>query len=137
MRSLFKKSITALVLISFLTITLFSFAVMMHGPDGRMDGDCPFSAMGQSICPQDTIAVAIHHISAYQAFLNVPVSSGLTALIISLLFVAYASLLIFTRLPLLGPPTFARVPYDSLSTDSHSRKITRWLSLFENSPSLN
>lgn len=135
MSSLSKKIITALVLTSFLTVAIFSFAVMMQGPDGRMKGDCPFSVVGQSICPQDTVAVAIHHISAYQAFLNVPVSSGLTALIISLLFVVCAIFFIFIRSPLLEPPSFVYIPNDSPLTSLSGRKITRWLSLFENSPS--
>jgi hypothetical protein len=137
MLSLPKKIIAALVLTSFLTVVIFSFAVMMQGPDGRMEGDCPFSVVGLSICPQDTVAVAIHHISAYQAFLNVSVSSGLTALILSLLLAVCAIFFIFIRSLLLGSPSFVCVPNDSPPTGSSGRKITRWLSLFENSPSLN
>ncbi|MEK7609855.1 MAG: hypothetical protein AAB470_01890 [Patescibacteria group bacterium] len=132
-----KKIITVLVLTSFLTVAIFSFAVMTRGPDGRMEGDCPFSVVGQSICPQDTVAVAIHHISAYQSFLNMPVGSGLTALIVSLLFAVCAALFILISSPLLGPPAVARILYDSPSIGLRSRKLTRWLSLFENSPSMN
>ncbi len=135
MSSIPKKIIAALVLTSFLTVAIFSFAVMIQGPDGRMEGDCPFSVVGQSICPQDTVAVAIHHISSYQSFLNVPVGAGLTALVISLLFVMFIALFIFIRSPLLEPPSFVCVQNDYSSTSSSGRKITRWLSLFENSPS--
>ncbi|MDZ4205951.1 MAG: hypothetical protein U1C12_01930 [Patescibacteria group bacterium] len=135
MSFLSKKIITLFLLVSFLAIALFSFALMVHGPDGRMPGDCPFSIMGDSLCPQDTIAVAIHNISAYHTFLNVPVSAGLTALVISLLFAIYAVLVISVRLLLFRPPAFTPVLYDSQPVDSYSNKITRWLSLLENSPS--
>jgi dolichol kinase len=108
---------------------------MMQGPDGRMVGDCPFSAMGASLCPQDNVAVAIHHVSAYYAFLNVPVGTSFAALMISLLLVACTLLIITIRSPLLGLPILAYVLYDSPPPNAYSRKITRWLSLFENSPS--
>lgn len=129
------KIITSLVLTSFLMIVFFSFATMMHGPDGRILGDCPLSVLGASLCPQDIVSVARHHISAYYTFLNVPVGAGLAPLIAFLLFVISAVLLTFVRLPLLGPPALSYVLYDSQSADSYSKKITRWLSLLENSPS--
>lgn len=135
MKSVFKKIINILVLASFIAIVLFSFAFMMQGPDGSMTGDCPFSAMGQSLCPQDTVAIAIHHISSYHAFINVPVGTGMMTIILSLIFAICSVFIIFIRSPLLGPPAFARISYDSPSANLHTRKITRWLSLFENSPS--
>ena len=137
MNPLSKQITTVLVLSSFLAIAFFSFVLMTHGPDGRMPGDCPLSTMGVSLCPQDTVAIAIHHISSYHAFLNVPVGVGLTALIISLLFALFAVFAIFIRSTLLGlgPPLFARVLYNSPPADPHSRETVRWLSLFENSPS--
>ena len=135
MKSFYKQIITALVLASFLSVAFFSFNMMMQGPDGRMVGDCPFTALGASLCPQDNMAVAIHHVSAYYAFLNVPVGTSFAALMISLLLVASALLIISIRSPLLGPPIPATILYDSPPPNSYSRKITRWLSLFENSPS--
>ncbi len=135
MKSFYKQIITILVLASFLSVAFFSFNVMMQGPDGRMVGDCPFSAMGASLCPQDTAAVAIHHVSAYYAFLNVPVGTSFAALIISLILAVCSILIISIRSPLSGPPIPATVLYDSPPPNSYNRKITRWLSLFENSPS--
>ena len=125
----FNKIITAFVLTSFLTVVFFSFAVMIHGPDGRMSGNCLFSASSVSLCPQDTVAVAIHHLSAYHAFLNAPVGSGLTAIIISLLFVIGTFYVIFTHSPLLGLRAVVNVLGDPPLTTSHDRKITHWLSL--------
>lgn len=136
MSPVYQKIISLLVLASFMAVTFFGFAIMMHGPNGWMSGDCPFSVMGASLCPQNTLATAIHLISAYHTFLNVPVGAGLTTLVISLLFAVCILLVIFIRSPLLGPPALVGIFYDSPPAASHKRKITRWLSLFENSPSL-
>jgi hypothetical protein len=135
MKSFLKQILAILIFASFLSVVFFSFNIMMQGPDGRMVGDCPFSAMGASLCPQDNVAVAIHHVSAYYAFLNVPVGTSFAALMISLLLVACTLLIITIRSPLLGLPILAYVLYDSPPPNAYSRKITRWLSLFENSPS--
>jgi hypothetical protein len=135
MKSFYKQIIAILVLTSFLSVAFFSFDMMMQGPDGRMVGDCPFSAMGASLCPQDTVAVAVHHISAYYAFLNVPIGSGAASLIILLLATASIMLMIFREWMLPGPPQFLYSFYNSPPLDSNRRKITHWLSLFENSPS--
>ncbi len=135
MPTISKKIITTLVLASLIMIMFFSFTLMMNGPNERMLADCPFSVMGASLCPQDIVAVVIHHISAYHAFLNVTVSAGLTTLIISLLFAICAVLVIFIHLPLFGPPAFVPILHDSPLLDSYSKKIIRWLSLLENSPS--
>jgi|SRR3989338_8015869 len=135
MYSTSKQIISVMILISFLTIVFLSVVAMLHMPDGDMSGDCPFSALGDSLCPQDAVTVALHHISAYQSFFNVPVGSGQTALIISLLLATYAMLVIGIRSPLRGPPATVRLVYGSPPVNSYERKITRWLSLFENSPS--
>lgn len=130
-----KKIAVPFILASFLMVALFGFVAMSYGPDGRMQGGCPFSATGAALCPQDALIVAMHHINAYQSFLNVPVDSTLILLMGILLLAAY--LLVLVVRPLLfiipvrlthfshGPPLSAR-----------TRKITRWLSLLENSPSL-
>jgi|SRR3989344_3321462 len=130
------KSIYIFILTSFAVVALFGFSFMMHGSDGRMAGECPFLGAGISLCPQDALALIVHHVSAYQSFLNVSVDTGLTILIVVSLFLsACALLVIFLHLPTLGPPASVFVAYDPPLVDSYSRKITRWLSLFENSPS--
>jgi hypothetical protein len=128
----FKKAAAPLMLASFLSVSFFSFAAMAYGPDGRMQGDCPFSAIGASLCPQSALPGAIHYISAYSSFLNVPVNSGILVLIIAML-IAIIVLALPIR-PLLFSP-LAFVSHHPPLVTSHDRKIKRWLSLFENSPS--
>src|SRR3989344_3583997 len=88
-----KKILSALMLSVLLVIVFFSFAAMTHASDGRMEGGCPFTAMGEPLCPQDLVAAAIHHISAYQSLLNAPIGSGIMALIIAFLLALFAVLL--------------------------------------------
>lgn len=129
-----KHIIASLILVLFLTVTLWSFGAMMHGVNGDMLGGCPFSAGGVSICPQNTLAVVIHHISAYNSFLNVSASSGIIALLVLIL--ALSAVLAFSISPpslLLSVP--AQSSYRSPSATSYERKVTYWLSLFEHSPS--
>lgn len=123
-----QKIITQLVLISFLVMALFSFSGMTYGTDGSMQGDCPFSVAGASLCPPSALLGAIHHLSAYQSFINVPVNPIAVFLIL-----VSASLVFLFLLQLYKPP--APLLYRSPPLTSHSRKIHRWLSLFENSPS--
>lgn len=129
-----KKIAAPFILAAFLAVAFFGFVAMSYGTDGRMQGDCPFSATGIVLCPQDTLIVAIHHISAYQSFLNVPVDSTVLVLL-SLMMLSLYLLILFTQpVPRIltahtahfshGPPVSAR-----------TRKITRWLSLLEHSPS--
>lgn len=136
MQSTSHKIIALLVLVSFLMIVVFSFAFMAHDMDEDISSDCPFSVMGVSLCSQGTVAVVIHHISSYHSFLNVPADFGVMTLLISLLLLASAILVTFVSSLLLEPPAFAVIPYDFPPGTSYNRKITRWLSLFENSPSL-
>lgn len=135
MQNLLKKVVTALILASFLAAAFLGFAMMTYGSDGSMSDDCLFSPIGLSLCPQNTLAVVTHHVSAYYAFLNVPVGVSLTVLMISLLFVAYAALAVFTKMLLDSPPALAWSYHDDPPVDRGSGKRARWLSLFENSPS--
>ena len=130
-----KQIITILILVSFLTIVVFGVFSMMHGSQEQMAGNCPLSAMGQSLCPQDILSVVIHHISAYYAFLNIPINSGITILIISLLLYIFAISLVFIYLLLFIQPIPSNIFYNSPLINSYNRKINHWLSLFENSPS--
>jgi len=135
MRSFLKQSIAALILTSFLTIVFFSSAMMMRSSDGQMAGDCPFSTAAASPCPQGIAAAAVHHISEYETFLNVPVSPSAVISVLGALFALAAAIVIYFTLPLREPPTVGCFSHDSKPADLFNRKITRWLSLFENSPS--
>ena len=136
MFSPFKKNITAFILASFLMVALFS--PYMMSTDGRMSGNCPFSIIGTSLCPQGSLAVAIHHISAYHSFFNVFVHSGITALIFFTLLLALSEILILSiSPPLFRPLVLIGRLHNSPPVIQRNGKITRWLSLLENSPSLN
>ncbi|MBI4088982.1 hypothetical protein HY415_02710 [Candidatus Kaiserbacteria bacterium] len=128
-----KKISTALILLPFLTVALLNFAAMTYAADGSMQGDCPFSTVAASLCPSGALPGAIHHINAFQSFLNVPVSSAIIALITSLLIIVISTLT-FLFHPLLYKP-LAFVSYHPTPFTSQNRKIKRWLSLFEHSPS--
>ncbi|MEK7114436.1 MAG: hypothetical protein AAB850_02705 [Patescibacteria group bacterium] len=114
----FKKIATPLVLASFLIIAFFGFASMSYGPDGSMQGDCPFSSMGTSLCP----------INVYQSFISVPLN------LIPVLLILASAVFVFLFHAFLYRP-LAPLSYSSPPFTSHNRKMKRWLSLFEHSPS--
>ncbi|KKW17250.1 hypothetical protein A3C86_01340 [Candidatus Kaiserbacteria bacterium RIFCSPHIGHO2_02_FULL_49_16] len=133
-RTPLSKLLAALMLASLLAIVLFSFGTMTHNSSGSMEAGCPFTAMGVPLCPQDLVAAAVHHISAYQSLLNAPASSGMMALLIALLMLACG-----VFISLIRPPAFQPRRVRSLynpSSSARDRETTRWLSLFEHSPSL-
>lgn len=129
------KHLTAsIVLLSFLMAIFFSFAVMSYGQDGRMEGGCPFSAAGASLCPPTALDTVMHHISSYQSFSNVPVNP-VVLLASLLLFVAY--IFVFAiRMPLLEPISQKGNTWRAPPLSARTRKIARWLALLEHSPSL-
>ncbi|MCR4275859.1 MAG: hypothetical protein NUV90_00525 [Candidatus Parcubacteria bacterium] len=132
MLSLSKKIAVPFMLAAFLTVALFGFVAMSYGPDGRMQGGCPFSATGVALCPQDALVVALHHVGAYQSFLNVPLDSA-AALISVLLLLAY--LFVSAVQPLLfSPPARSDHLSHGPPLSARTRKITRWLALLELSP---
>jgi len=122
-----KKIITIFALLSFLATALFSFVGMTYGADGDMQGGCPFSTMGASLCPQNALPSVVHHLSAYQSFMSAPLNLITVLLILtSLVFVFLLQPFLYRRL--------VPISYSSPPFTSHNRKMQRWLSLFEYSP---
>lgn len=107
---------------------------MMHGQNGHMAGDCLFSATEVSLCPTDAVAMVAYHISAYHSFLNVIINSNSLVLLVSLLLAVFAIFTFYTSPILLVPLLPAGSMYCSPPVCSRDRRVTRWLSLFENSP---
>ena len=130
-----RKIVAPLVLVSFLIVAFLGFSSMSYESGWRMAGGCPFSAIGTSLCPQDTVAVAMHHISAYESFLSAPVGPGITALISALLLVSLLILKPSIRWLSLEPPIRSKYTQNAPPISARLIKITRWLSLLENSPS--
>ncbi len=134
MFSLHKKIIALFVLASFLAVIFFSLP-MMRVEGGDMQAECPFSPMGVSVCPQEVFASAVHHISAYQSFLNVTLHPSMALLLASLLFFALVSFVLSKQPPLEMRPVLAKRMFPSPPADSQKRNIAEWLSLLELSPS--
>ncbi|MDP1690257.1 MAG: hypothetical protein Q8L52_03600 [bacterium] len=130
-----KKIAASFLLASFLAVAFFGFVAMSYGPDGRMQGDCPFSVTtGATLCPQNVLAVALHHIAAYQSFLNVPVDSA-AMLLMGALLLAVCLLVLVARPLLFSPPIRINNFLLGPPLSARTRKITRWLALLELSPS--
>lgn len=139
MQTLFKQIALPLVLLAFLAITFFGFATMVHGMDdmgGSMAGDCPFTLLGDaSLCPQNTLAMVVHHISAYNSFLNFPIQISLGTLLAALLLFIY-----FAFRYLISPPGLAQVLSKFKLRDAFTlafvpnSKEASWLTLLEHSP---
>lgn len=134
MKSISRQLIVVFTLVSFMLVILFGFNMVMHGSESSMANDCPFSATGQTLCPQNIVGTAIHHISAYHSFLNFSTDLNLFLAIILLSFAVY---FLFFKHLLFGPPRYAHVFYDSPPKDSYRKKLFNWLAIFENSPSHN
>jgi len=129
----FKRIAAPLILASFLMVVFFGFAAMSQGPDGHMQGGCPFSATGSSFCPQNAVAVVMHHISAFQSFLNVPVGIYMTALILALLIFGVI-IVLFASPPVFIHTVPIRFLYESPPLVSYNKKLMRWFSLLEYTP---
>ncbi len=136
MSSLSKNIIALLVIASFLMVAFFSLTTMTYDASGRMTSDCPFSGPGVFLCPQNLLAATAHHLTAYHAFFNVPIGASLTVALGALVLLA---LVLFSRS--LDPPwpellLLANQP-DALSpVPLRDYRITSWLALLENSPTL-
>ncbi|HEY4515353.1 MAG TPA: hypothetical protein VJJ22_04370 [Candidatus Paceibacterota bacterium] len=137
MRILPRQLITLIVAITFLSLVFFGFALMTHFPGSNMVGDCPLSVVaGSSLCLQDNLGVVMHHISTYQSIFEIPLENSMTAflssILLTLLLVIYILFDQFTfyrtELQFVGHNKL--IPLLSKKED----KITRWLSLLENSP---
>jgi len=136
MRNLARRICSPLALVPFLFAAFFSFAAMSYGPDGHMQGGCPFSAAKETTCPANAFAAALHHISSYQAFLAAPVGAGFSILLLSLLLALIGAALLRTSMPFAPVPAApAVVRYRPPPVSSHTT-VRTWLSFFEHSPPL-
>ncbi len=130
----FKQIIVLLVLVSFLVVVSLGFSTMTHRSDGNIQGDCPFS-LSTSLCFQNTLPAIFHHISAYQSFINIPIQSNImipSFYILLIMSIIFIFLMDYFLLKLFEYIRYIRgSPPNILS----SKKIIRWLSLLENSPS--
>ena len=132
----FKNIISLFLLVSFLVIMFFGLVIMIHGSEGQMSDDCPLSAIGDTVCPQDIMSAGIHHLTAYYSFFNVPVNSIILTLVFSLLVLVLLALILEVGSSLFKPPKLTYYLASSSFFTLNSQKINHWLSILENSPSL-
>lgn len=131
-----KKLLSLLIITSVLVIGVFGFTSMNHGANHTTG--CIASAVDNTPCPENIAAMSVHHIQAFISFFSV-VPSVPFIFLLALLFAVFLSLgflYIKHRDSILASRLLCRVRLDPERQLSRPRKITRWLSLFENSPSL-
>ena len=148
MSSIFKKTISSLTLTIFVMITLFGFSFMAYDTNGQMDETCPFTNNGTSLCPQNTLAIAIHHTAALFSFINIPAGVNIMIMVlfllialvaifaISVLPLILARFLIFSYVSLLDTYICIPIWFNYKNNNSLYQKILSWLSRFENSPAV-
>lgn len=130
------KLLSLLIITSVLVIGVFGFTSMNHGPNHAVG--CIASAVDNTPCPENIAAMSVHHIQAFISFFSVVPSTPFIFLL-ALLFAVFLSIRYFfikRQDSLITNLAFWQVRHDPERELTRPRKITRWLSLFENSPSL-
>lgn len=119
-----------------LVIGVFGLTSMNH--DAGHSTGCIASTLNNATCPENIVAMSTHHIQAFVSFFSV-VSSIPFIFLLALLFAILLKVgFIFVKRQdsILTNLAFWRVRHDPERRPIRPRKITRWLSLLENSPSL-
>lgn len=130
-----RKILSLLIIISVLAIGIFGFTTMNHGASHTVR--CIASAVDNTLCPDNTTVMSVRHIQAFVAFFSV-IPSIPFVFLSTLLFVVFLSIrFLFTKQSnFLVNQVLWQTQYNPEHQLAHPQKITRWLSLFENSPSL-
>jgi len=120
-----------ILLSSFLLVALFGFAVMANG-----SAHCLASLMKGAACPEGLFGFASFHIGFFKNFSSAVFSNvGLLAAFLVLGFLSAAVIGLRKKL-LFTVPSFSRNIYDASEQSPSARKIKKWLSLLEMSPTL-
>jgi len=131
-----KKYLSLLLLTSVLVIGVFGFTSMNHEA-GHATG-CIASAVNNTPCPENITAMSVHHIQGFISFFSVTPAAPFIFLLVLLFAVFLSAGFLFIKLQdsILASIVFWRLRRDPERQLTRPRKITRWLSLLENSPSL-
>jgi uncharacterized protein YacL len=127
------KFVTLLIAIGLITTSIFGFAVMNH--TGNMNCD---PVASNSTCPPSQIGMVVHHLLSYENLLQAIVSPTTTTVLATILLIVVLAY-IFTQYTLTNQDILLSRLYSRENFESslsQYRKITRWLSLFENSPAV-
>ena len=128
-----KKLATVLTLTAFIAIAVFGVVLMDHAM--MSPSDCAASVMNGGPCPTSQIQIFIHHFSSIKIFSAVVVPPALTLLILISLLLTAVSLFLFGKGPQSPPFLFSSNRSGQTKNNLYTRKLLRFLSLFENSPS--
>lgn len=133
-----KYLVTYFLIISFLGIGIFGFALFDHSMMTGSNVGCVASIIEGAKCPTSIMAMTIHHFSVLQALTTTLPSTSNLILLLAYLLLISVSILLFNKS--LFPLQFEVLPQrirDLTLHYLHSRqKIASWLSLFELSPAL-
>ena len=126
------KYLTLMALVGLIVVGVFGFVGMNHEMD-HGSGNCVASVLNIAICPSETISSALYHIAAYKSFSQMTLVS-LSLLLALLFFIAMRSVR-----GALAPIPIALSSQAVRRRNAHRAsgvEFTRWLSRFENSPSV-
>ncbi|KKT81742.1 MAG: hypothetical protein UW78_C0006G0107 [Candidatus Azambacteria bacterium GW2011_GWA1_44_9] len=134
-----KKFLVFIVLIGFIAGAILSFSSMEHHMDGMTSDNCPTTPLHTSTCPTGTLSTATHVLFMYQTFTNVLVSSFVAQVLMTILLTIGVLYVLQKYFPSIS---HIRISLRYLSRNYSTKlfrpqAITRWLSLFINSPSFN
>ncbi|HEY4504081.1 MAG TPA: hypothetical protein VJJ28_03165 [Candidatus Paceibacterota bacterium] len=126
------KSAVFILALGIFFASVFSFASMNY-----INMNCD-PGLPNSTCPPSKIGMAFHHISSYNNLIQAVVPPPETGVVLAtILFLSLAFVLILNTVSKLAL-TVSSVQSGEYGESplSQYRKITRWLSLFENSPAV-
>lgn len=130
---MFTKNVSSFLLISLMTVAFFGIANVSHGAEEGMADGCPFSVMDTVPCLRGGFSELEHHLSSYRSFSNAFVGSTSIALVLLL---ALSVWFVVIKPPPAARLGFIPVNLNAPPVGSYHRKVARWLSFFENSPSV-
>ena len=129
--------LSAVLLTAVLAVGVFGFAGMSHDMSHGSGNCIASSANFYAVCPQDCVSSALYHISAYKSFTEAVAVTPLISLILALLALLFylAIQKVFREL---APIPLAVSPHAvwRRSVPDTEIKFMRWLSRFENSPTV-
>jgi len=131
-----KKYLPLLLLVSILVIGVFGFSLMNHGTNHTFE--CVASSTDNTSCTENIIIMSAHHIQAYILFFSVTYPTSFVLLFLLLVFLLLSTWVFYIKHQshISANLSLWQVLHNPERLITLPRKITRWLSLFENSPSL-
>lgn len=127
-----QKFFAIFILLSVLAIGVFGFALMNHTGDHY--AGCISSQIANVPCPENVVAMSLHHIQAYNSFFSVVTSVPFTFTILLLIVLILCSAFVISSRSGNSEKYHFRQRKREVKSIPVLRKIMHWLSLFELSP---